>query len=148
MLTNKAKYGLKALLHLATLPSGESALGAKIAVENAIPKKFLDTILLDLRNAGLVRTKKGPGGGYALRRSPSDIKVGDIVRALDGPLAPIGCASRNAYSPCIDCAEPKSCAVRIAMMRVRDATAEVLDNLTLAQMADFGDGQRQVALCI
>lgn len=147
MLTNKAKYGLKALLYLATLASGQSALGAEIAMANAIPKKFLDTILLDLRNAGLVRTKKGPGGGYALLRSAQEIKVGEIVRALDGPLAPIGCASRNAYSACSDCAEPDNCAVRIAMMRVRDATAEVLDNLTLAQMSDFGDGQRKISLC-
>jgi Rrf2 family protein len=146
VLTNKGKYGLKALAHLASLPAGESALGSEIAAANAIPKKFLDTILLDLRNAGLVRSKKGPRGGYMLLRPADDIRVGDIVRALDGPLAPIGCASRKAYTPCTDCASPETCAVRLAMAKVRDATAEVLDTMTLAQMAAFGDGQRVVAL--
>ena len=87
MLTNKGKYGLKAMVHLAGLERGRPALVADIAATNAIPKKFLDAILGELRTAGLVHSKKGRGGGYVLAKSPPDIMVGEIVRALDGPLA-------------------------------------------------------------
>ena len=89
MLTNKGKYGLKAMVHLAGLDAGDRAQVQDIAAANAIPKKFLDQILSALRNAGLVFSKKGKGGGYALARPADQITVGQIVRALDGPLAPI-----------------------------------------------------------
>lgn len=135
MLTNKGKYGLKAMVHLARLDAGLTAQSAEIAAAEHISKKFLDAILLDLRNAGFVRSKKGPGGGYALAREASDIAVGAVVRALDGPLAPIACASRTAYQPCDDCDDLAACAVRLTMLEVRDAMAKVLDNLTLAEMA-------------
>ena len=88
MLTNKGKYGLKAMTHLAAMPPGQPALVADIAAANAIPKKFLDAILGELRTAGFVHSKKGRGGGYVLARSPDEIRVGEIVRALDGMLAP------------------------------------------------------------
>ena len=88
MLTNKGKYGLKAMVHLAGLLPGRPALVAEIAAVNAIPKKFLDAILGELRTAGLVYSKKGRGGGYVLAKSPSQIAVGDIVRALDGRSRP------------------------------------------------------------
>lgn len=135
MLTNKGKYGLKALVHLARLPDGGSAFGAEIAEANQIPKKFLEAILLELKNAGMVRSKKGPGGGYALAMRAEDISVGRIVRAIDGPLAPLRCASRTAYQPCDDCADIASCTVRLAMLEVRDAMAEVLDKTSLADLA-------------
>ena len=135
MLTNKGKYGLKAMVHLARLDAGRTAQSAEIAASEHISKKFLDAILLDLRNAGFVRSKKGPGGGYALAREASDIAVGAVVRALDGPLAPIACASRTAYRPCDDCDDLAACAVRLTMLEARDAMAKVLDNLTLAEMA-------------
>lgn len=135
MLTNKGKYGLKALLHLARLAPGETALGGEIAAGNNLPKKFMDSILVELRNDGLVRSKKGPGGGYALARPARDISIGQIVRLLDGPLAPIRCASRTAYRPCNDCVSVKECGVRIAMLEVRDAMAKVLDNTSLEDMA-------------
>lgn len=134
MLTNKGKYGLKAMVHLARLAPGATAQSAEIAGAEQISKKFLDAILLDLRNAGFVRSKKGPGGGYALAREASDIPVGSIVRALDGPLAPIACASRTAYQPCDDCRDLAACAVRLTMLEVRDAMAEVLDRMSLADM--------------
>jgi Rrf2 family protein len=101
---------------------------------NNIPKKFLDAILGDLRNAGVVHSKKGPGGGYMLARTPSEIKVGLVIRTLDGPLAPIACASRTAYQPCQDCDDVKACAVRLTMVKVRDAMAGILDRLTIADM--------------
>lgn len=135
MLTNKGKYGLKAMVYLARLDAGLTAQSAEIAAAEHISKKFLDAILLDLRNAGFVRSKKGPGGGYGLGREASEISVGAIVRSLDGPLAPIACASRTAYQPCDDCDDLASCAVRLTMLEVRDAMAKVLDNLTLAEMA-------------
>src|SRR5271168_3119049 len=134
MLTNKGKYGLKAMVHLAGLPPGQPALVADIAAANAIPKKFLDAILGELRTAGLVHSKKGRGGGYVLAKSPIDIMVGEIVRALDGPLAPIACASRNFYRRCDDCIFEGNCSVRLMMIEVRDATALVLDNRSLAAM--------------
>ena len=95
MLTNKGKYGIKALVHLARLEPGESAQIAEIAQKNAIPKKFLDAILLDLRKAGLLRSKKGPGGGYALAQPARAIALGTVIRVLEGPIAPIACASRS-----------------------------------------------------
>lgn len=134
MLTNKGKYGLKALLHLAGLEPGQTAMSAEIAQANNISKKFLDTILLDLKNAGFVRSKKGPGGGYALARPAWEIRIGFAIRVLDGPLAPIGCASRTSYQPCPDCSDIDACRVRLTMLRVRDAIADILDTTTLADM--------------
>lgn len=135
MLTAKGKYGLKALVHLAQFPPGELALVSNIATANNIPKKFLDAILGDLRNAGIVQSRKGKGGGYRLARAPEDIKVGSIVRVLDGPLAPIPCASHTRYEACDDC-DVATCQVRHTMLNVRNAIAEVLDRTTLAQMRD------------
>jgi Rrf2 family protein len=134
MLTNKGKYGLKAMAHLAGMPAGRPALVADIAEANNIPKKFLDAILGELRTAGLVHSKKGRGGGYALARSPYEIMVGEIVRALDGPLAPIACASRKFYRRCPDCARETQCSVQLMMSEVRDAIAQVLDHRSLAEM--------------
>jgi Rrf2 family protein len=142
MLTMKGKYGLKALSQLARLESGESALGAELAEANNIPKKFLDAILADLRRGGLVAARKGRGGGYSLVRPPERIMLGDIVRLLDGPLAPIRCASRTAYIPCADCENVARCSVRLTMLEVRDAMAAVLDNTSLADMLASAKGRR------
>lgn len=135
MLTRKGKYGLKALIHLARIPAGELALVGDIAAENRIPKKFLDAILGELRNAGFVTSRKGKGGGYRLARAPEAIPIGDVVRTLDGPLAPIACASRTRYERCEDCDEA-TCRVRRVMIEVREAIAAVLDGRSLADMRD------------
>ena len=134
MLTKKGKYGLKAMVHLAGLEPDELAQVADIAETNSISKKFLDHILTELRHAGLVYSKKGKGGGYALARPANEIPVGAIVRALDGPLAPISCASVTAFRPCDDCADLKTCPVRLVMVDARNAIANVLDRCTLAEM--------------
>ncbi len=134
MLTNKGKYGLKAMVHLAGLEPGFLAQVADVAEVNSISKKFLDHILTDLRRAGLVYSKKGKGGGYALAKPATDIRVGAIVRALDGPLAPISCASVTAFRPCSDCRDLANCPVRLVMIEARNAIADVLDNRTLADM--------------
>ena len=134
MLTKKAKYGLKAMVHLAGQLPGEPTLVTDIAVSNRIPKKFLDTILGELRNAGLVNSKKGKGGGYTLGRPAHEIMVGHIIRVLDGPLAPIQCASKTSYRRCDDCVDEKRCSVRIMMLEASKAISTVLDNRTLAEM--------------
>jgi Rrf2 family protein len=138
MLTKKGKYGLKALADLAKLPPGETAFITDIAERNNIPKKFLDSILLELRKAGILRSKKGPGGGYSLSKAPEEIRIGRVIRTLDGPLAPIRCASRTAFEACSDCQDPEDCLVRLSMTEVRDAMAEILDNMTLAQFITTG----------
>jgi len=124
------------------LAPGETAQCADVAEANHIPKKFLDAILGDLRNAGIVRTKKGPGGGYMPAQSPGEIKAGQVIRSLDGPLAPIACASRTAFQPCKDCNDIDTCVIRRIMVKVRDAVAEILDRLTLADMLSLDDGSR------
>jgi Rrf2 family protein len=139
MLTKKGKYGLKAMVHLAGEERGRPCLVANIAERNGIPKKFLDTILGELKNAGFLHSKKGKGGGYVLGRPASEIRVGHIVRVLDGPLAPIPCASRTAYQRCDDCSNESQCAVRLMMLEVRQAISTVLDNRTLAEMRAIAD---------
>lgn len=146
MLTNKGKYGLKAMVHLAGLPPGARIGVAEIAEAHRIPKKFLDAILGDLRNAGFVHSKKGPGGGYALARPAEEIRIGHVVRALDGPLAPLPCASRTAYRPCEDCADEAACAVRLTMLAVRNSIAGILDNLTLEQMRAMPQAEAEASL--
>ncbi len=136
MLTKKGKYGLKAVVHLARLAPGETNQVAEIAEANQIPKKFLDVILGELRNAGFLTSKKGKTGGYKLARPPEEIIVGDLIRAIDGPLAPLPCASRNAFVPCEDC-NLSACEVRRLMVKVRDAMGTVLDTYTLDQMRDL-----------
>jgi Rrf2 family protein len=135
MLTKKGKYGLKALVHLSKLPPGQLAFVGDIAAKNNIPKKFLDAILGELRNAGFVQSRKGKDGGYRLAKLPAEIKIGHVVRVLDGPLAPISCASRSQYQRCEDCDEA-TCQVRHMMLEVRHAVAELLDNRSLAAMRD------------
>jgi Rrf2 family protein len=131
MLSRRSKYGLKALFALAAQAGRGPVLVSELADRDAIPKKFLEAILLDLKRRGIVESKKGKGGGYYLRRAPREITVGDVVRVLEGPLALVPCVSQTAYMPCSDCVDEGTCGVRLAMQRVRDATAEILDNTTL-----------------
>lgn len=148
MLTKKGKYGLKALVHLAQLPVGESSVVSDIAARNNIPKKFLDAILLELRNNGILKSKKGAGGGYSLAKPASEIRIGEAIRALDGPLAPILCASRTAYQPCDDCADPETCQVRLSMTTVRDAISDILDNMSLAQFTAAEAGRSTPSISV
>ncbi len=134
MLTSKGKYGLKAMVHLAGLEPDQVAQVAGIAEHNGIPKKFLDQIFSELRKAGLVYSKKGKAGGYALAKPAHQINVGEIVRVLDGHLAPIQCSSVTAYRRCTDCGDETRCAVRLIMLEARNALSAVLDARTLAEM--------------
>jgi Rrf2 family protein len=135
MLSSKAKYGLKAMVHLATREGEGSVLISDIAETERIPKKFLDAILLELKNHGMLASKKGKGGGYTLARPAARITIGDVLRILDGPLAPVACVSRTAYRRCDDCQDETACAVRAVMQEVRDAMAAILDNTTVGDMA-------------
>jgi Rrf2 family protein len=134
VLSRRSKYGLKALLALAQEAGSGPVLVSELAERDAIPKKFLEAILLDLNRQGLVQSKKGKGGGYFLRRPPHEITFGEVIRALEGPLALVPCVSQMAYAPCTECIDEPTCGVRLAMQQVRDATAEILDNTTLADV--------------
>lgn len=146
MLSAKCKYGLKAMVYMARHGGAGPLLIADIAEAERIPKKFLDVILLELKTHCLLTSKKGKGGGYQLARTPDKICVGDIVRILDGPLAPVSCVSRTAYRPCDDCTDEHSCVVRAVMQEVRDAIAAVLDNTSLADMANRKPAVERVLL--
>jgi Rrf2 family protein len=134
MLSRKAKYALKALLALADNPDDEPVRISDLARDQRIPPKFLELILLDLKNQGILQSRKGKGGGYRLVRDPAGIYLGQIVRMFDGPLAPVPCASQTAYFPCADCRDEAACGVRMAMKEVRDATARILDHTSLAAL--------------
>ena len=138
MLSQKAKYALKALLMLAERTASEPLLIAHIAARQNLPRKFLELILLELKHHGLLHSKRGKNGGYALARAPSEITFGEVVRIVDGPLASVLCVSQTAYRRCDDCRDEATCAVRKVFRRVRDATAAILDNHTLADAIKRG----------
>ncbi|HEX4347362.1 MAG TPA: Rrf2 family transcriptional regulator, partial [Vicinamibacterales bacterium] len=142
----KSKYGLKALLVLAREAGDHPMLVADLAAREALPKKFLEAILLDLKHHRLVDSRKGRGGGYFLRRPASEITFSEVIRALDGPLAAVSCVSETAYMPCAECLDEQTCGVRLAMKDVRDATARILDRTTLASVnAGVGGARRRRA---
>jgi Rrf2 family protein len=143
MLTHKAKYGLRAMCVLAHADE-DWAQARTIAQRAQVPEKFLEAILVDLRRAGFVRSRRGQQGGHALARPASDIRVGDLIRAIDGPLAPVRCASLSAYTSCSDCPDPEACAVRALMCEARAALASVLDTCTLQTLA--GRAEREPLL--
>jgi Rrf2 family protein len=134
MLSKKAKYAIKALIALAEREDEEPMRIADLAAAEQIPPKFLELILLGLRNHGILQSRKGKGGGYRLARDSADIYLGQIVRIFDGPLAPVPCASQTAYVRCADCADQAVCGVHLAMKEVRDATARVLDGTSVASL--------------
>lgn len=134
MLTKKAKYALRALVVLAQDP--DRALRAReIATRARVPEKFLEAILVTLRQAGFVDSRRGLLGGHGLALPADRIPVGDVIRAIDGPLAPLRCASVTAYQPCTDCPDPDRCALRGLMADVREAMSRVLDHHSLQQLA-------------
>jgi Rrf2 family protein len=143
LLTRKGKYGLKAMIHLAGLAPEGIAQVSDIAEANGIPKKFLDQILSELRKAGLAYSKKGKTGGYALAKPADRISVGQIIRVLDGPLAPIPCSSVTAYRACGDCGDEDNCPVKLIMLEARNALSAVLDSRSLAEMRALPDKGRR-----
>ena len=131
MLTQRARYALRAMIYLARRDG--PATVAEIAASESIPRKFLEQILLTLKNAGMLHSKMGVGGGYYLARSAKEITLGQIFRVLDGPVAPIKCVSQMAYEPC-GCPDEETCGLRLAMGDIRNAIADILDNTSLADV--------------
>lgn len=124
------------MIDLATWDNGDSLIQIKeIAEREHIPAKFLEQILLSLKNAGLLHSKMGVGGGYYLAKPAAEISLGHIVRVLDGPLAPINCVSQMAYEPC-GCPDEETCGLRLVMLDVRNAISDILDNTSLADVGD------------
>ena len=133
MLTQRSRYGLRSMIFLATTPAGGPPVPMnRIAVEANVPRKCLELILADLRDAGLLHSHRGKMGGYMLARPAHLISLGEIIRVIEGPLALVPCVSRTAYRPCKDCKSEADCAIRHAMARVRDETARILDGTSLA----------------
>lgn len=135
MLSKKTKYGIKALSYVARRQSGNEPvqIGAIAKSEN-ISQKYLESIMLSLKKAGFLSSRKGKGGGYYLRRPAEDIKMVEVMRTLEGPVAMVPCVSLNFYERCEDCSSEEECAVYDLMLQVRDNTLKVLNNNTLADM--------------
>ena len=133
-LSRKARYALRALYALAGDDARGPVLIADLAEREKIPRKFLEAILLELKNAGVLKSKKGKGGGYSLARPAEQITMGQVIRIIDGPLAPIPCASERAFVKCDECVDEATCGTRQVMKKVRDAIAAILDSTTLADV--------------
>lgn len=134
MLSKKAKYALKALLYLTKNADKGLVLISDISEKERIPRKFLEAILVDLKTQGLLQSTRGKNGGYALVKDPSQISVGNVIRMIDGPLAPIPCVSHLYYRKCDECVDEVTCEIRIVMKKVRDATAGILDTTYLTDL--------------
>ena len=133
MLTQRSRYALRAMLFLAEAPIGSPPIPMnRIAAHANVPRKFLELILADLRQAGFLTSRRGKMGGYGLSKPTHLISLGDVIRVIEGPLALVPCVSRTAYRRCADCKSEADCAIRHAMMRVRDETARILDGTSLA----------------
>jgi Rrf2 family protein len=132
MLSQKAKYALRALMVLAEGKIGESIQVRDIASAAKLSHKFLEAILLELRKRGVLESRRGRSGGYRLARPANLISFGEVIRIIDGPLAPLPCASVTQFRLCPDCSDPARCSIRWLMQEVRDATSGILDRCTLA----------------
>jgi Rrf2 family protein len=138
MISQKAKYALRALVSLAQAPQGEPVFISDIADQQSIPKKFLEQILLDLKRHGILVSRRGKFGGYQLLKDPASITFGSILRIIDGPIAPLPCLSKMAYQRCADCKSEGNCEIRRVFAEVAEATRNVLDKRTIADAVNGG----------
>lgn len=134
MLSQKAKYAIKALIYLAEQEKGALIKTAEIAAKASIPKKFLELILIDLKRASLVSSKQGIGGGYYLLKNADEINLADIYRLFDGAIALLPCASLRFYEPCHDCQSEATCLIRSSLIQVRDQTLTALERTTIKML--------------
>lgn len=134
MISKKAKYALKALKVLTREYGKGPLLISGIAASEQIPKKFLEAILLELRNHGILQSQKGKGGGYYLRMPPEEVSFAKIIRIIDGPISPALCVSLHFYGKCDDCSDEETCSLRNTLAKWRDASLEVLENKTLVDL--------------
>jgi len=142
-LSKRTQYSLRALYALARRHGQGPTLIENLSKEEVIPKKFLEQILLSLKGSGLVTSKKGKGGGYCLAKPPDQITLGSVIRLVEGPLAPLPCASETQFRKCEECVDIETCGTRIVMREVRDAIAEILDLTTLSMVCHKVDAARQ-----
>lgn len=133
MLSKKTQYAFKALMYMAKLEKEGPILIAEISRKKKIPLKFLENILLELKNAGVLDSKKGKGGGYFFKEPPAKIPLSKVLRLLDGPIALMPCVSLNFYERCKNCDE-KNCGLNDTLVLVRDATLKILDKKTVADL--------------
>ncbi len=141
MISQKAKYALRALVALARAePTGRTPTVGEIATEQAIPKKFLELILLDLKHHGIVMSRRGKAGGYMLLKPADHITFGEVLRMIDGPIALLPCLSVVAYRRCDDCGDEAACEIRRVFARVAVASREILDRTTIADSLDAQNG--------
>ncbi len=138
MLSQRGRYALKALTYIARAGGDQPCQVTAIAESEQIPRKFLEAIMTDLRRANLVSSLRGKFGGFVLARGADEIMFGDIMRATDGPLALVPCASKNFYRRCDDCVSEDMCAIRRVMAGVRDEVSAILDRTSLAEAALIG----------
>lgn len=136
MLSKKTKYALHALTYLGKHKDEGTVLIHDIAEEHGISHKFLENILLELRKAGYLGSKKGKGGGYYLIKEPKDIPLSRVIRLLDGPIALLPCVSLNYYEPCAECKDETQCGINKVMAQVRDETLKILENKTLQDILE------------
>lgn len=134
MLSMRAKYALKALVFLAKASTQGPVQIGDIAESQKLPRKFLEQILLELKNMRVLKSRQGKGGGYLLAKDPEQIQVGQIVRTFNGPLALVPCVSVTAFGKCEECIDFDHCGVRRVMKKVRDVTADILDGTSLAAL--------------
>ena len=135
MLTSRAKYAVRASMVMAERKEGNGWTSAGDLAEAAgVPRKFLEAILTQLRDGGLVESRRGPAGGHRLIRTPAEVTAADVIRVIDGPLAMTPCASASAFRACDDCVAVEDCRLRHLMRRARDAVAQVLESCTLADL--------------
>ena len=139
MIAQKTRYALRSLLFLAEQQASSPVQLGRIAETQRVPPKYLELIMLDLKKAGLVKSSRGPRGGYQLARPAEQISFGEIVRTMEGPIALVPCASVNFYAPCGDCHDEATCAIRRAFAILRDQSTSVLDGITLAQGTEWED---------
>ncbi len=132
MLSQKARYALRALVELARVGPQGQLTSAEIAVRADSPRKFLEAILLELARRSIVVSRRGKFGGYSLARPPAEISFAEVIRAIDGPLALAPCVSKMAFRKCHDCPSLEACAIRPALLKTRDATSDILEAHSLA----------------
>lgn len=148
MLSKKCQYALHALIYLGEHPSGLSFI-SQIATAKKIPKKFLEAILLDLKNTSILGSKKGKGGGYYLKKRPEEISILQVVRAIDGAVAMIPCVSLNFYETCGFCEDEKNCTINHLFRQVRDETLKILSQNTLADLIkSYQQDEQPIALAL
>jgi len=134
MLTKKAKYAIKAMIYLSKKKKGEHALISEISEDERIPKKFLEAILLDLRKAGYLGSKKGKGGGYYLIKPAEEVNMADVLRLFEGAIALVPCVAHKYYERCDECVDEETCAIREVFRIVREQTVNILKENNFAEV--------------